>query len=304
MTPAAATRELPYEPPLDWGAFLRYLAARATPGVERVVGERYLRAAEVEGARGLLEVRHDPARSCLIVRVSGELAARPRAVGAVAARVSGLFDLAADLAEVHEVLLADPALAPAVRAAPGLRVTGAWSPFELLVRAIVGQQVSVKAASTLMGRLAARFGAPLPEPGPGVACLFPTPAALAAADLTGLGMPGRRAAALQGVARAVADGLLPLAEGGELGEVRAALLALRGIGPWTADYFALRALGDRDAWPAGDLVLRRAVEALLGGDERPVPSALLARAARWRPWRAYAAVHLWHAAAPPVEARR
>jgi len=169
-------------------------------------------------------------------------------------------------------------------------VPGAWEPFELAVRAILGQQVSVAAARTLAGRLAARLGAPLPAGAPGVERLFPGPEALAAGDLDGLGLTGARVAALRGLARAVLAGPGLLSPGHDLDATVARLSALPGVGPWTAQYVAMRALDEPDAFPEGDLGLARAVSR---GAERCTPAALRRRAEAWRPWRAYAAMHLW-----------
>jgi AraC family transcriptional regulator of adaptative response / DNA-3-methyladenine glycosylase II len=199
-------------------------------------------------------------------------------------RVRRLFDLDADPLRIDAHLAEDPRLAPSVRARPGLRVPGAWDTFELGVRAILGQQVSVAGATTLAGRLVQRLGRPVPGGPAGLTHLFPTPEALAAADAASLGLPRARAAAIVGLARATAEGRRPL-EPGE-GPV-----ALAGIGPWTAAYVAMRAGRDPDAFPAGDLALRRA----LAGEGGPAPPEreVNLRSEPWRPWRAYAAMHLW-----------
>ncbi len=187
---------------------------------------------------------------------------------------------------MRDALVADPVLGPLIARNPGLRVPGAWSPFELLVRTIVGQQVTVKAATTIMGRIASRFGTPVAIAGlDATAFHFPTPATLARAHWDGIGMPGKRIAALQAVARAIDDDSIKFpAPGEDTAAFRAALLQLPGIGPWTVEYFAIRALRDLDAWPATDLVLKRAVE------QGATPE-------HWRPWRGYAAMHLWNGAA-------
>jgi AraC family transcriptional regulator, regulatory protein of adaptative response / DNA-3-methyladenine glycosylase II len=192
-----------------------------------------------------------------------------------------------DHGEIDRALGADALLAPLVEALPRLRVAGAWDGFELAVRAVLGQQVSVAAGRGLAERLALRHGEPLPQPAGSLERLFPTPEVLAAAAITG--MPASRARALGALAAAVADGLV-IDERQDLESARAALLELPGIGPWTVEYVAMRALRDPDAFPAGDLVLRNA----LGGISA---RELLARAEAWRPWRAYAAMHLWTSAA-------
>jgi AraC family transcriptional regulator of adaptative response / DNA-3-methyladenine glycosylase II len=197
-----------------------------------------------------------------------------------------MLDLDADPAAVAAVLAGDPALAPLIEARPGLRVPGAWDGFELAVRAILGQQVSVRGATTLTGRLAERYGKSLAEPEAGLLSVFPRPEALADAQVEAIGMPAARAETIRRLARAVASDRLSLSPTAPFAETRACLLEIPGIGPWTAEYVAMRALRDPDAFPASDLWLRRA-----GATER--------RAESWRPWRAYAAVHLW-AAGPSV----
>ncbi|EUC21190.1 DNA-3-methyladenine glycosylase II [Burkholderia sp. BT03] len=218
-----------------------------------------------------------------------------------------MFDLQADPKAIGASLAGDPWLAPLVAAAPGLRVPGAWSGFELVVRAIVGQQVSVKAATTIIGRIVQRAGERIEgHPHESTAWRFPTPAALAAVDLAQIGMPGKRIDALQGFARAVADGDVPIDSIGsasfDLAQLRASLLALPGIGPWTVEYVAMRAWRDADAWPAWDLVLMQAIAARDPALVRP--NQQRARTDAWRPWRAYAAMHLWNEVADRAGAAR
>jgi AraC family transcriptional regulator of adaptative response / DNA-3-methyladenine glycosylase II len=217
----------------------------------------------------------------LELRVSG---APPAALLRVSADARRVFDLAADPAEVVAGLGVDPLLGPLVRRRPGLRIAGAWDPFETAVRAVLGQQVSVEAGRTLAARLVERAGARLPAPMQGLTHLFPVPPALAAADLGGLGLTSARAASIAALARAVADGRLDLRGAAE--DVIAGLRALPGFGDWTAQYVALRALGEPDAFPTGDLVLRRVAGGLTA-------RALQERAEAWRPWRGYAVFHLW-----------
>jgi DNA-3-methyladenine glycosylase II len=282
---------LPYEGPLDWPFFLRYLGARATPGVEAVVDGQYLRTVETDDGAGVLRVGHEPGRAQLTVALTGTGAASRHDV---ARRVSALFDLQADMATVQGLLGADAFLGPIVRAAPGVRIPGAWSPFELLVRTIVGQQVTVRAATTIMGRIVARLGKGVEGPKAEPRLLFPSPREIAEGDLGSIGMPGSRIAALQQVAGAIAVGAMPfLDEQCDGAGVREALLGQKGIGPWTVAYFALRALRDADAWPATDLVLRRAVERFAAVEGR----GHAVDAGRWSPYRGYVAMHLWNAAA-------
>jgi AraC family transcriptional regulator of adaptative response / DNA-3-methyladenine glycosylase II len=281
------TLRLPYRPPLDWNGLLAFLAARVTPGVEQVADGAYRRTVDAGEAVAWIEVRALPGAAALALRIHGAEAA---AVPALIERARRVFDLSADPLAIAAHLRRDQRLKPALTARPGLRVPGAWDPFEIAVRAVVGQQVTVRGATTLMGRLVERCGARV-EGLEGLTHRFPTAAALAAADLTGVGMPGARVAALQSLAAAVAEGRVVLDAARGLDDVVERLTALPGIGPWTAQYIAMRALGEPDAFPYGDLGLRAA----LGNGSGPASSAALAEAAEaWRPWRAYAAMHLWH----------
>jgi len=201
-----------------------------------------------------------------------------------------MFDLAADPARIALEFKHDPLLAPLVRRRPGLRIPGVWDPFECAVRAVIGQQVSVAAGRTLVARLVARVGRPVSTGADGLTHLFPSPSTVALADLDGLGVTAARISALHALARAITDGL---DLNGPADDVIAALMALPGIGAWTAQYVALRALGEPDAFPAADLVLRRVASV---GRTPLTVRALEARAKAWRPWRGYATLHLWRAA--------
>jgi AraC family transcriptional regulator of adaptative response / DNA-3-methyladenine glycosylase II len=295
------TLKLACREPFDGAALLGFLATRAIPGVEQVTGDRYARTIRAPGGPGLLELTlptgparpagaHDgqPGRRHVLLRVR---IPGLRGVGRVVSRCRRLLDLDADACAIAAVLAADDVLAPLVTARPGLRVPGAYDGFELAVRAVLGQQVSVAAASTLAGRLAARFGTQLDEPGDWPSVLFPGPADLAEADLSGLGLTTARQATLRAVATAVAGGGLALDHGAAPEETAARLSELPGFGPWTVAYVLMRAVGDPDAFPGTDLGLRRALRDL---------GCQVSRAERWRPWRAYAAVHLWahHAGGP------
>lgn len=306
--------QLPYEPPFDWSFLLDFLRRRQTAGVESISADRYARTAAVEGDVGIVTVEHRPERHRLEVTVAGPLV---RHRDAVEHRVRHMFDLDLRQGDIDVVFSDDPVLGPLRRAYPGLRVPGAWSPFEALLRTIVGQQVSVAAATTIAGRIAKRTAPALPADlarGPALTRLFPEPEAVAGANLDAIGMPGRRVEALQTAARwlarqdldTVAAAFRPGAEGDGssrfAAEVKAALLQLPGIGPWTAEFFALRAFGDKDAWPGSDLILRRQLEQRLQrlrpGAERAELRVLARETAdRWRPLRAYGAIHLWWAAA-------
>jgi AraC family transcriptional regulator, regulatory protein of adaptative response / DNA-3-methyladenine glycosylase II len=248
---------------------LAWLAARAVPGIEKVEDGVYTRTAVRGGRPGVVTINTAARR----------LERRARLV----------LGRDQDTDRIDAALGADPLLGPLVEARPGLRVAGAWDGFELAVRAVLGQQVSVAAGRGLAERLARRHGEPLPRPAGGLERLFPSPERLAAAEIAG--MPATRARALQALAVAVAPGGLVIDERQDLETVRGALLELPGIGPWTVEYVAMRALRDPDAFPASDLVLRNR----LGGISA---RELHARAEAWRPWRAYAAMHLWTAGVP------
>jgi len=223
------------------------------------------------------------------------------ALPTIISRVRAVFDLAADPEAIAEHLADDPVLAPMVAARPGLRVPGAWDGFELAVRAILGQQITVVAATRLAGRIVEAWGEPLPETASGIAGLthiFPTPERLAHADIAALGMPRSRGAALNGMAAAVRDDPKIFGPQRGLDEAIAQLKGLAGVGEWTAQYIAMRQLREPDAFPAADVGLMRA---LTGPDgARPSPVQLLGRAERWRPWRAYAALHLWTSLSHPL----
>lgn len=272
--------------PFDPAPLLAFFAARAIPGVESVEGDTYARTVTLDGASGVLEARAIAGEQAVRLRMHS---ARPLPLLPVAARVTRMFDLEADATAIAAHLSADPMLARAFRGR-AVRVPGAWDSFELGVRAILGQQITVAAARTLAARIVAACGKPLAAPHGALTHLFPTPAALAAAPLESLGLTRARAAALRGFAAAAADGSLKLDELGSAEEAEARLVQLPGIGPWTAQYIAMRAVHDPDAFPAGDLIVR---QALARGGKLPTERETLARAERWRPWRAYATLALW-----------
>lgn len=277
---------LDYRPPLDWGQLLGFLRGRAIPGVEHVGDAEYRRTVRLGGKTGWLVVRQDAKRPALRAEVSLSLAG---VLMPVAARLRALFDLDARPEVIAECLGRDALLGKCVELHPGLRVLGAFDPFEMTVRAILGQQVSVRAATTLAGRLVERFGEPVESAHAESSRLFPLPETLARAtedDVASLGLPGARARSLLAVARAVAEGSVRLDGRAGVDETMAALEALPGIGAWTAHYVAMRALRWPDAFPASDLGIRKA----LGGI---TTKAVAERAEAWRPWRSYAAVHLW-----------
>ena len=288
---------LPLRPPFDAEGLLGFFAARAVLGVERVEGDGYART---------LRLPHGPATVALDLprsaadHVAGAAPhvtatlrlADPRDLGPAVARVRRLLDLDADPVAVDELLGADPTLAPTVAAVPGIRLPGTVDGAETAIRTLLGQQVSVAAARTAASRLAAALGERLP---PALAAeaadlLFPTAATLAERGAEVLTGPARRTATVLAVAAAIADGSLVLDPAREPADLRAELVALPGIGPWTAGYLAMRVLGDPDELLAEDLGVRRGAAAL--GLPSDIPG-LTARAAAWRPWRSYAATHLW-----------
>jgi AraC family transcriptional regulator, regulatory protein of adaptative response / DNA-3-methyladenine glycosylase II len=276
---------LRYRPPYNWKDMLAFLAARATPGVEMVEDGAYSRSIFLNGHQGYFKVSLDEANHALAVRVHfGE----PRSLLFIIQRIRAMFDLNADWAAIAPTLRGDPVLAARVEAAPGLRVPGCWNGFELATRAILGQQITVKGATALAGRMAAAFGRPL-SAAHGLTQLFPTPQNLAEADLASIGLPKARAETIRALARAVCDGHIRF-EGiinSEAFVVR--LSEIAGIGKWTAQYVAMRALGEPDAFPFGDLGLLRSANL-------ENAAQLERRAELWRPWRAYAAMYLWNMA--------
>jgi AraC family transcriptional regulator of adaptative response / DNA-3-methyladenine glycosylase II len=267
------TRFLAAREPFDGAGLIAFLGARAIAGAEEGAGGVYRRSLRLRSGAALIEVRSGTEG----VKCSVECADRDDA-DATLRLVARLFDLDADPTAIARALRRDPALRPLVAACPGRRVPGCVDGFEIGVRAILGQQVTVAAARTLAGRLVERCG----EGGLDGLRLFPSPAAVAEAKLEKFGMPGARVKALQNFARACADGLR-LEPGVDVAETRAQLLALPGIGPWTVEYVAMRALGDNDAFPATDLGVRHALARLEGTADPEL----------WRPYRAYGAAHLW-----------
>jgi AraC family transcriptional regulator, regulatory protein of adaptative response / DNA-3-methyladenine glycosylase II len=288
----ALSVRLAYRPPYDWDAMLSFLKDRAIPGVEIISGNIYRRTITIGDNHGLVSVAPaDRNRVDVSVRFP-DMAALPQII----ARVRRVFDLAADPDTIGAHLSQDPLLAPLVSARPGLRVPGAWDGFELAVRAIFGQQITVPAATKLLGKLVEAHGTRLPvmmKDHEGLSHLFPPPARLAKADLTELGMPSARALAVTSLARSIAADPAIFSRSADLDGAIAKLRALPGIGEWTAQYIAMRELREPDAFPAADIGLLRAMATTDG--RRPSPVELLARAERWRPWRAYAALHLWAA---------
>lgn len=276
---------LSYRPPFDWEALMAFLAARATPGVEDVRASRYRRTIAIDGGTGTLEVSHAATRPAIDLEVRFP---DSRALLMIVERVRRMFDLGADPAVIAEHLAGDPLLGPVMKRHPGLRAPGAWDGFELSVRAILGQQVSVAAATTIAGRLARRFGSAFVGED-GLDRTFPTPDQLAHAPIEEVGVIASRAETIRLLARAVTAGTVTFTTPSAAHDVTTVLQSLPGIGPWTAQYIAMRALGEPDAFLPGDLVLRQ-----MAGN--CAIRALEQRSEGWRPWRAYAVMLLWQAA--------
>jgi len=287
---------LDFRPPYNWKRLLEFLAARATPGVESVDGGTYRRSISLQGQAGFLEVSLNEGNNALAARVQiGD----PRLLFCIIGRVRAMFDLNADWGVIAKTLRSDAAMAAKVHAEAGLRVPGCWDPFELTIRAILGQQLSVKAATTLAGRVARAYGESF-DAAPGLTRLFPLPSVLADANLAGIGLTTARAETIRTFARAVCERRIEFDGIVNLREFRARLCEVPGIGKWTAEYAAMRALRDPDAFPADDLGLRRRANNCTAGE-------LEERAEGWRPWRAYAAMLLWQSSAEtekPALARR
>ncbi len=260
---------LSFRPPYDWESVAAFLAARALPGVERVDSHGYARTIAIDGRPAFVWVRPLEGVAALELRVRG---AAPGALYQLSNAARRTFDLAADPARIALALRSDALLAPLVKARPGLRIPGAWDPFECAVRAMLDEHVAPAAGRALAARLVARAGQPVASGVDGLTHLFPTAASVAESDLARSGVTPARAVAIRTFAATVASGAVDLRA--QADEVTAALAALPGVGHSVAQYVALRGLGDPDAFPGAD-------------------PALEARAERWRPWRGYAAVHLW-----------
>ena len=281
------TLRLVYRPPFDAESLLAYLRQRALPGVEEVSEGYYRRTVVLPHSRGLIELEPREKINAVLLRVQLDTLSD---LSMLVQRCRHLFDLDAVPPAIAEILETDPMLAPLVTVRPGLRVPGAMNGFELAVRAILGQQVSVTGARTLAGRLVTMFGVPLEQPQGGLTHFAPSPQVIAQSALQGLGLTRSRVAALQALAYAVSEEGLTLDRNADRVHTVTRLQQIPGIGPWTVSYIAMRALGDPDAFPAADLGLRRAFE------QQGVPASarnIEGRAEAWRPWRAYAAHHLW-----------
>jgi AraC family transcriptional regulator of adaptative response / DNA-3-methyladenine glycosylase II len=278
---------LAFDGPLEWDAMLDYFAARAIPGVEHVGPGCYRRTVLIAEHPGVLELtRGGPGH--LVLR-----AHLPHWHGLIhiVQRARRIFSLDAPVEEATAHLVDDPVIGGLVRSRPGLRVPGTWDPYETAIRAIVGQQITVAGATTIMGRIVARLGRRVPGLDElGVTHTFPPPDVLASSDLSGLGLTQGREAAIRSFAAAVADDEVALDSSHQLDDLIESIVSIPGLGPWTAHYIALR-LGERDAFPANDVGLRRGLRAIDPGRTEPLEQL----ADRWSPWRAAAAVQLWFA---------
>jgi AraC family transcriptional regulator of adaptative response / DNA-3-methyladenine glycosylase II len=284
-TPGTVTISLAVREPFAGPGLLRFLAARAVPGLESGDEHTYSRVLRLPHSIGRARLTPEPARvQCTLQLID------MRDLAAAVERCRRLLDLDADPVAIDQQLAADPQLEPWVTKTPGVRVPGHVDGFEIAVRAIIGQQISVAGARTVAARIVARLGDEVPGDDDVLTHAFPTAATLAGADPESLPMPRTRGRAIVTLARAVADGSVVLDRSADRRDVRAALLALPGIGPWTADYIALRALGDPDVFLPTDLGVRQALTRL-GFD--PDPRVAHGRAEAWRPWRSYALMHLW-----------
>jgi AraC family transcriptional regulator, regulatory protein of adaptative response / DNA-3-methyladenine glycosylase II len=280
---------LHFRPPYHWQGMLDFLAVRATPGVEVVESGSYRRTISLHGLAGWFEVSPDNSRDALVARIEfGD----PQSLFFIVERIRAMFDLNADWAAIVQSLKGDPALAARVEIDPGLRVPGCWNGFELATRAILGQQITVKGATSMAGRMVSAFGQPF-RGASGLTHLFPAPEVLASATLGDIGLTGARSETIRALAHAVCSGKVNFEGVVDSDAFLRRLCEIPGIGEWTAQYVAMRALGEPDAFPSADLGLLRAL-ALETARE------LEHRAEAWRPWRAYAAMYLWRIASQRV----
>ena len=282
--PSTHSFVLPVKPPFDWQSLLAFLRLRATPGVETVTDSAYTRTIADGTTPQTLSVTYDPTQANLAITHSGNAGARRLIEG----RARQIFKSNVNTAPVEAFLRRDEWLGAFVARQPGLRVPGGWSPFEIALRAILGQQVSVPAATTLMGRLVRASGTRLSE----TAWLFPTPEQVLESSLSDLGVPGSRRETVKALARFFAD------NGDEClshEDIKSQLLAIKGVGKWTVGYILMRSGDGHDHWPEGDLVLRKAMSP---SGAMIAPAALEQAFSRWSPYRSYATLHIWRGFAP------
>jgi len=287
--PFRCTLTLSYRPPFDWQRMLGFFQSRAIPGVEWVADGAYHRTIRMNTTTGMISVAHAEKEHALLLTTA---LSDSLDLMHIVERVRRTFDLDANMGIIHEVFAGDDVLKKLVNKLPGLRLPGACDPFEVAIRVVTGQQISIKGALTVIGRIAAKAG-PLFKSAdyPQLTHFFPTAHELSGCDLGRIGMPERRVRTIQALAQAVTRGELSFLVNGSLGNFIEPLTRIPGIGDWTAQCIAMRALGEPDAFPAADLGI---IKALQQGDERPNRKQILKKAENWRPWRAYAAIYLWH----------
>jgi len=287
---ASLTVRLPYRSPFDWQQMLKFFAGRATPGVEQVTGQSYRRTLSTNGDHGVVEIRPDSREGYLSLTLQS---VNTNALFEIVQSAREVFDLDAPVDQISATLGKDKVLRKALRKFPGVRVPGAWDGFELTIRAILGQQISVKAATTIAGRIATRYGEPLnrdaDRDNSGLARIFPVAERLSRARFNNIGIVTSRAETIRSVAKAVLHGDIHFEAAQDPDEFCEALKSIRGIGDWTAQYVAMRVLKNPDAFPASDLGLIKAIRF----PDRVTPNELATLAEDWRPWRAYAALLLW-----------
>jgi AraC family transcriptional regulator of adaptative response / DNA-3-methyladenine glycosylase II len=283
------TLTLSYRPPFHWQRMLEFFDLRAIPGVELVAHGVYHRTIRINQTTGVISVTHHPQDNALLLTVA---LSDSRDLMPIVERVRRMFDLDANMPAIHDALAADVFLERLVHKQPGLRLPGAWEPFEAAIRAVVGQQISVKGARTVIGRIAAKAG-PLLESRrhPKLTHYFPSPHELISCNLGKVGMPDTRVRTVRALAEEVDSERITFVVNGSLTDFIEQLTRIPGIGEWTAQYIAMRAMSEPDAFPAADLGI---IKALHQGDKRLTPKQIRQRAEEWRPWRAYAAMHLWH----------
>jgi AraC family transcriptional regulator, regulatory protein of adaptative response / DNA-3-methyladenine glycosylase II len=279
------TLRLAYRPPYDWAQVRAFLAKRAIPGLEVVTADGYARVVRTHGGHAVLQIQPVAQMNALLLRIQG---AMPAELPPLLSSVRRMFDLTADPIRIATVLASEKQLRPLFRRRPGLRIPGSWDPFECGVRTIIEQHIDGAAATTLLGLLVEQFGEPIESRLTHMTHLFPTPAVLADANLDNLGLPNSIRHAVRVLARGVDDNTIRFDASGV--EVRRMLCALPGVGRWMAEYVMLRGLGEPDAFPFGDLLLRRRMSKV---KKALSPRELESRAELWRPFRGYAFLHLW-----------
>lgn len=285
---------LPYESGFDWASMLSFIAPRVIPGVECIRDNYYQRTFRLNGSCGWFKVMDSSQQNSLQLRIYFEKEGRQ--TEQIAQRVRSIFDLDTDMRPILDKFRSDPILSPVVSAYPELRLPGSWDPFEFTVRAILGQQISVKAATTLAGRVASLCGPKCSGEYPeGLATFFPTAEEICHFDLSKIGITSKRQTTIKDFASQVAHEKISLSSGQELESFVNSICKLPGIGPWTAHYVAMRALKIADAFPDSDLGVRKSLH---DDGKLPTQKQIIKRAEAWRPWRAYATLFLWKSLEP------